>query len=62
MVLVEYKGTIWEWPSCPTADCEWLVCTWADTDLCYKCSLKLVGKEHLDKKYIETHDENGRLI
>lgn len=42
------------WPRCPTADCPNLVCMWGGEGLCHPCSIWLVGRGELDRRYRAT--------
>lgn len=44
------------WPPCQTPDCEYGVCLWADTGLCFPCSERLIGREELIRRFNATHD------
>lgn len=47
---------VFSWPACPTADCENLQCTWAETGLCHPCSVRLVGMPEMIRRWDATHD------
>ena len=42
------------WSNCPTPDCENKVCIWAGTGLCHPCSVRVVGREEMKRRYVET--------
>jgi len=48
-----------DWPNCPTPDCQFKVCMWAGTGLCAKCSEARIGKGEMDRRYADTHDDDG---
>ena len=60
MEIEDEELTLWE--NCPTPDCEYKICRWAGTGYCYPCSRRILGlsKEEMDKRYIATHDKDGR--
>lgn len=53
--LIDGKTKVRDWPMCPTPDCGYGVCMWADTGLCYPCSKAEVGVEEMDRRYAVTH-------
>lgn len=44
------------WPPCPTPDCEYGVCVWANTGLCFPCSMQAIGEEAMKRRWYATHD------
>ena len=50
-----------DWADCQTPDCEYKVCLWAGVGLfCYLCSVQMVGKAEMQRRYAETHDRLGQ--
>ena len=47
----------WSW--CPVRHCEFRVCLWADTGLCYQHSLEKMGQEALAQQFAQTHEEEA---
>jgi len=46
-----------DWPNCPTPDCQFKVCVWAETGRCAKCSEAMLGKAEMDRRYAATHTD-----
>jgi hypothetical protein len=44
----------YEWPNCDVPDCENKACVWAGTGRCHPCSVRLVGREEMDRRYSAT--------
>lgn len=44
----------YEWPNCDTPDCENKRCCWGGTGRCHPCSVRLVGRAEMDRRYIAT--------
>lgn len=58
----QLKAMIESHPRCATTACENGWCVWAGTGLCYPCSVKLLGREVVEKRYAATHDHEGYLL
>lgn len=48
-----------DWPNCGTSDCQYKLCKWAGTGLCHPCSVKQLGYDEMQRRYVVTHDVNG---
>lgn len=57
MEQVEDDDLLCGWPACPTPDCEYGVCSWAGTGLCFPCSEQLIGRDELIRRFNSTHDK-----
>lgn len=46
-----------EWPNCETPDCEYKVCLWARTNLCARCSQRVLGLDEFFRRFVIAHPE-----
>lgn len=55
----EAEAELARWPNCAVPDCENKATLWAGTGRCHPCSVRLVGRVEMDRRYTATRNPDG---